>query len=567
MTIKTPSLAAALLSLGVVAAGCGPADRTAGEEGDADQPVPEAALSAVDADSLHREVAELAADSMLGRPPTGVGAERTVDYLTGAFAELGLEPGNDGSWTQEVPLVSITADPAMTRTVGREEGREAYDYGSEFMAWTKRVVDRVELEASEMVFVGYGIVAPEYGWDDYAGLDVEGRTVVMLVNDPGYATGDTALFNGNAMTYYGRWTYKFEEAARQGAAGAVVVHETGPAGYPWEVVSGSWAGPQFDLRPENDNMHRVRVEGWVTREVAGELFRRAGLDFEEMKSRAAEPGFEPEPLGLWASVTVENTLETATAQNVLGRLPGSERSEEHVIYTAHWDHLGVDPSLEGDTIYNGAKDNATGTAGLIEIARAFTELPESPARSVLFLAVTAEEQGLLGSKHYAQNPVYPLDETAAVINMDGLNVLGPMHDITVVGMGMSELDDYLARAAEAQDRRLRPDPEAEKGFYYRSDHFEFAKVGVPALYADAGVDHVEHGEEWTRERRDEWTTERYHKPADEYDPEWDLRGAVDDLRLFFRVGYRLATGSDFPEWAPGTEFEATRDSMMEAAGR
>ncbi len=520
------------------------------------------ALDVINAEDLGSHIETLASDEFEGRGPSSPGEEMTVAYLEGEFQRLGLQPGNGQSYVQEVPLVSITADPTMRLTVQGRGARNGFGYGTQFMAWTTRVVDRAQVANSEMVFVGYGVVAPEYQWNDYDGLDVRGKTVVILVNDPGFATSDTSLFNGNAMTYYGRWTYKYEEAARQGAAGALIVHETAPAGYPWEVVSGSWSGPQFDLVREDNNMSRVAAEGWLTLESARRVFRQAGMDYDSLKTRAARRGFRGVSLGLTASVTIRNRIERSTSNNVLAVLPGSERPDEYVVYMAHWDHLGRDPNLPGDQIYNGALDNATGTAGLLLLAEAFAALEPAPARSLLFLAVAAEEQGLLGSAYYAANPVYPLDKTVAAINMDGLNIWGPMKDITIVGFGMSDLDDYLRAAAEMQGRVLRPDPEPAKGFYYRSDHFNFAKVGVPALYTDAGIDHVERGEDYGRAQRDEYTAERYHKPSDEYDPTWDLSGAVDDLRLLLQVGYRLAGESTFPNWRPGTEFRATRDRMM-----
>jgi Zn-dependent M28 family amino/carboxypeptidase len=525
-----------------------------------------AALESFTAEGLAADIETLASDEFEGRGPASPGEEKTIAYLRDAFQRMGLEPGNGDRWVQQVPLVSITADPSMRLTVrGRGATRELA-YGPEFMGWTTRVVDSVTVANSALVFVGYGIVAPEYGWNDYEGLDARGKTVVILVNDPGFATKDTALFNGNAMTYYGRWTYKYEEAARQGAAGALIVHETEPAGYPWEVVRGSWSGPQFDLVSADNNMSRVALEGWLTLESARAVFRQAGLSYDSLKPLAAQRGFRPVPLGgLTASASIRNAIARSTSNNVPALLRGSERSEEYVVYMAHWDHLGRDTTLEGDQIYNGALDNATGTAGLLALAQAFASLDPAPARSVLFLAVAAEEQGLLGSQHYAESPVYPLDRTVAAINMDGLDIWGPMRDVTVVGYGMSELDDYLARAAATQNRVVRPDPEPEKGFYYRSDHFNFAKVGVPALYTDAGIDHVEHGEAWGRARRDEYTAERYHKPSDEFDPSWDLRGAVEDLQLLFRVGYQIANESTWPNWREGTEFKAVRDAMM--AGR
>jgi len=363
------------------------------------------------------------------------------------------------------------------------------------------------------------------------------------------------------MTYYGRWTYKYEEAARQGADGVLIVHQTGPAGYPWAVVEAGWSGPQFMLAEKGD-APLTKVQGWITEETARTVFAQARLDFDARAAQAATRDFVPYEMGLDLSLNLRNSIERSTSRNVLALLPGSERAEELVIYTAHWDHLGTDPSLGADSIYNGALDNASGTSGLVQMARAFTELKKPPARSVLFMAVTAEEQGLLGTAHYASHPVYPLDATVATINMDGLNIWGPTGDLTVVGYGMSELDDVLQVAAEGAGRTLAPDPEPEKGHYFRSDHFEFAKRGVPSLYPDAGVQDLEHGEEWARERREEYTRDHYHKPSDEYDPSWNLDGAVEDLRLMFSVGHALATGEAWPNWREGTEFKALRDEMM-----
>jgi len=529
---------------------------------------PQDALDRIDATDLAERTRTLSSDEFEGRAPASRGEELTVNYLTDAFADLGLSPGNGDSWTQGVPLVSIAADPSMKLEIEGEGGAVELEYGIDFMAWTKRVIDRTSIEDSEMVFVGYGVVAPEYGWNDYEGVDVDGKTVVLLVNDPGYATGDAERFNGRSMTYYGRWTYKYEEAARQGAEGVLIIHDTGPAGYPWDVVRGSWSGPQFGLVADDANLSRAAVEGWLTQEAARELFERADLDLDALAEAAATPDFEAVEMGLTASLEIRNRVERSTSNNVVAKLEGSERPDEFVVYMAHWDHLGRDPSLEGDQIYNGALDNATGTAGLIEVAQAFASLDPPPARSVLFLAVTAEEQGLLGSAHYGENPVEPLDRTVAAINMDGLNTFGPTNDITVVGLGNSELDDYLTAAAEARGRTVRPDPEPEKGFFYRSDHFNFARQGVPALYTDAGIDHVERGEEYGRRMREEYTAERYHKPSDEYDESWDLEGAVGDLRLMFEVGYRLAQEATWPNWREGNEFRARRDSMRgEAAER
>lgn len=526
-----------------------------------------AAEPPITASALAGHIQVLASDSFEGRGPSSPGEEKTVAYLQNAFQQLGLRPGNGDSYFQDVPLVSLTADRAMTLTV-RGRGRATpitFRFPEDFVAFTNRVQERVGVTNSELVFVGYGVVAPEVGWNDYQGVDVRGKTVVILVNDPDFATGDTTLFKGRAMTYYGRWTYKYEEAARQGAAGALVVHETEPAGYPWEVVTGSWSGARFGLEAPDNNMSRTAVEGWITRETAQRIFAEAGVSYDSLKTLAAQRGFRPVSLPLAATTQLRNTIRRSRSKNVIAVLPGTSRPDEYVIYLAHWDHLGRNPALQGDQIFNGAVDNATGTAGLLELAAAFAATTPPPARSVAFLAVTAEEQGLLGSAYYAQNPVFPLAQTVAAINMDGLNVDGRMRDITVIGYGNSELDDYLAQAARGQRRVLRPDPEPEKGFYYRSDHFELAKVGVPALYADAGIDHVERGEAYALEQRDRYTTERYHKPADEFDPAWDLTGAVDDLQLLFQVGYRLANETRFPNWRDGTEFKATRDAMMGVA--
>ena len=530
------------------------------------------AIAAMSADSFSAAIRTLSSDEFEGRAPSSPGEELTVAYLVDQFQAAGLEPGNGDSFFQEVPLVALTeqGQPTLAVKAGNPAGGPAndlaYTWSTDFVAWTKRVVATESITDSELVFVGYGIVAPEYGWNDYEGVDAAGKTVVMLVNDPGFATQDEAVFRGNSMTYYGRWTYKFEEAARQGAAAAIVVHEEAAAGYPWEVVSGSWTGPQFGQEAADGNTGRVQVEGWVQLDVAREIFAAAGHDYDALAEAAAQPGFSAVPLGASTSVTVTNDIRRSMSKNVLALLPGSERPDEYIIYTAHWDHFGRsdDPAME-DPIFNGALDNATGTAGLIELARAFSALPIPPARSVLFLAVTAEEQGLLGSAYYAANPVYPTASTVATINIDGMNVDGPMNDVTVVGMGASELDDYLADAADAVGRTLRPDPEPEKGYYYRSDHFSFAKVGVPSLYTDSGVDHVEHGEAWTLERRTDYVSNRYHKPSDEFDPSWDLTGALDDLALLFRVGHRLVMSDEWPNWREGNEFRAIRDADL--AGR
>jgi len=517
------------------------------------------AMASIVVEDLRADIEILASDEYEGRSPSSPGEEKTIAFLRDEFTRVGLEPGNGDSFYQEVPLVEITADPEITLTVDGGDAPMSFAYGSDAMVWTKRVSEQVSLDASEMVFVGYGIVAPEYGWNDYQGLDVTGKTVVMLVNDPGYATRDENLFTGFAMTYYGRWTYKFEEAARQGAAGAIVIHDDGPAGYPWEVVSGSWSGPQFDLVSPGGNQGRCYVEGWVTNAAARQIFTAAGKDLDALTTAAATKEFQAESLGLTASVQINNTIRESVSNNVIAVWPGSTHADEYVFYTAHWDHLGKDPTLEGDQIYNGAIDNASGTAGLIEIAEAFTLLPERQARSIVFLAVTAEEQGLLGSRFYGENPVYPTKNTVAAINMDAMNTVGQTKDVVVIGKGASQLDDHLKAAADKQGRYLVGDPSPEKGFFYRSDHLNFAKAGVPALYAEGGQDHITKGKEFGEKKAEEYTANHYHKPSDEISDDWDLSGAVQDLHMLFDVGYQLSQPDVWPQWSETSEFRAARE--------
>ncbi|HIE92067.1 MAG TPA: M28 family peptidase [Acidobacteria bacterium] len=506
------------------------------------------------ADTLLAAIERLASDEFEGRAPGSPGETLTVEYLIEQFQGLGLEPGNpDGTWVQNVPLVGITPADGDTMTItGRGESRE-YQPGVDYVAYTKRVVDEVEVDA-EFVFVGYGAVAPEYDWNDFKDVDVTGKILLFLVNDPPSAT----LFGGDAMTYYGRWTYKHEIAAAQGAAGALVIHETGPAGYPWEVIGSSPYGEAFDLVADDRNMSRAAIEGWIQRDATAALFEMAGLDFEAEKRKAADPDFQPVALGVTGRTRVRNALRTIDSQNVAALLPGAEAPADVVLYMAHWDHLGKDDSLTGDQIYNGAADNATGTAGLVELARAFSQ-GAPPRRSVLFLAVTAEEQGLLGSRYYGEHPLYPAAQTVAALNMDVLNQWGRTQDMTVVGMGQSALDDVAAEVAIRLGRVLNPDPEPEKGFYYRSDHFSFARVGVPAFYADPGVDYLDKPAGYGLEKRDEYTNNDYHAVSDEVKPDWDLSGALDDLTLMYQMGAVLAASDDWPEWSATSEFRAIRE--------
>jgi Zn-dependent M28 family amino/carboxypeptidase len=435
----------------------------------------------------------------------------------------------------------------------------------DYIASSRRVTPHVQVQNSDLVFVGYGIVAPEYDWDDYKDVDVRGKTIVMLVNDPGYATQDDALFRGNAMTYYGRWTYKYEIAEEKGAAAAIVIHETGPAGYPFEVLSSGHERENFDIVAADNNMSRVAVQAWMPEPAIRRFLSELGHDFDALKQQALSRDFRPVELGGQATFDLRQQAREIQSRNVIAMLEGARHPDEYIIYTAHWDHLGMDPALPGNNIFNGAIDNASGTALLLEIAQAFTQLPQRPDRSILFLAVTAEERGLLGAKYYAENPLYPLRRTLANINVDGINQWGRTQDIVVVGLGNSTLDHVLAEAVATQNRRIVPDPEPEKGFYYRSDHFEFAKQGVPALYTDSGTEYIDKPAGYGQQKRDEYTMNDYHKPTDEVKPDWDLAGAVQDGQLLFQVGYRVSQRAAWPEWNEGTEFRARREAML--AGR
>jgi len=531
-------------------------------------PAVRSALQAMTADGLMRHIRDLSADSMEGRAPASVGEDRTVSYLTSQFKALGLAPGNpNGTYVQAVPLVGIQSAASGRFNV---KGRAlALSYPDNWVAVSKHVTPRVDVRNSDVVFVGYGVVAPEYGWDDYKGQDMKGKTLIMLVNDPPVPAPNEAykldpnMFKGPAMTYYGRWTYKYEEGTRQGAAAVIIVHETGPAGYPWAVVTGSWGHENFSILPPDDNMSRVPVEGWITLDEAKQLFQTAGYDFDALKESARKKDFQPVDLGATADFNIRQTTRKVQSRNVIAKLPGTTSPDEYVIYTAHWDHLGMDPSLPGpDRIYNGADDNASGVGGLLEIAKAYRTLEPAPKRSILFLAVTSEEQGLLGSEYYATNPLYPLNKTLADINMDALNQWGPTKDIIVVGMGNTTLEDILRRGAAAVDRVIRPDAEPEKGFFYRSDQFSFAKQGVPALYTGAGMDYIGKPAGWGKRKADEYTANDYHKPSDEIKPDWDLSGAIDDLDLLFAVGYDVADASVWPAWKEGTEFKAVREKSL-----
>ena len=504
----------------------------------------------------------LSSDEFQGRAPATKGEELTVAFLEDNFKRIGLKPIDGDSYKQPVSLVQIDPKQVSAMTLKGEKLPAQFAYRDDMTAWTKQVTEQVEVTDSEMVFVGYGIVAPEYNWNDYEGLDVKGKTVVMFVNDPGFATQDPKLFNGNAMTYYGRWTYKYEEAARQGAAMALIIHETDAASYGWGVVAHG-SPIKFDLINENKNADLAKVEGWVTTEAAEKLFANIGTDLASMHKKALEPDFKPVPLNAKASISISNNLRELTSSNVVGYIEGSKYPDEYVLYMAHWDHLGMDFSNPDNKVFNGAQDNASGTGGLLALAEYFTKQPQ-PERSVVFVAVTAEERGLLGSAWYAANPVFPLEKTVVGINMDVMNVYGPMKDMVIVGLGNNNAEDILIKYVEQQGRYATREHNPEAGIAYRSDHFNLSKKGVPILYAKGGNDHVEHGKEWGDAQRAEFNKCCYHKVTDEYNDNWDLRGAQQDLFLFYQVGNELANSRAWPNWHEGNEFRAIRDASAAA---
>lgn len=523
-------------------------------------------------DRVLQDIRQLSADQYEGRLPGTNGEALTVAYLIDQLKAAGLEPGNpDGSWTQRVPLVGLTPDPRGPLVVKKGTTTREFRINDEVVAFSKHVADEARIENSEIVFAGYGVQAPELQWDDFRGMDVKGKTIVVLVGDPPVAKPDAPdqlddrVFGGRAMTYYGRWTYKYEKAAELGAAGVLIVHETGPAGYGFEVVQGM-GRERFDLITPDKNMGRASVEGWIALEAATALLKMGGQDYQKLKALAATRDFKPVALGLTASISIAQKMRTVDSQNVIAKLTGSDAQlkNEYVAYTAHWDHLGVTTPREGtaDGINNGAADNASGTAVVVEIARTLKAMPVAPKRTTLFLLVTAEEQGLLGSQYYAEMPLYPLEKTLAVLNIDVINAWGRTGDLTVVGLGASDLDAYAQAAAAEQGRILKPDAEPEKGFYYRSDHFNFAKKGVPAFDPDSGVDFIGKPADYGQQKRAEWLKHDYHKPSDEVKPDWDLSGAAEDGKLFLVMGYRIANAAKFPEWTAGNEFKAIRDKAL-----
>jgi Zn-dependent M28 family amino/carboxypeptidase len=535
---------------------------------------PTAALASFSGERLLNHIRTLSSDEFEGRAPGSKGEQLTIKYMEDQFRAAGLEPGNpDGTYLQNVPLVGITPDPAMKLTLTGHGKTIEPKFPDDFVAWSKRVTETSVIDA-DLIFVGYGVQAPEFQWDDFKGADIKGKILIEFINDPPVpdladpAKLDPRTFGGDAMTYYGRWTYKFEKAAQMGAAGCIIIHQTDRAGYPWEVVRNSWSGTQFDLAAPDKNMSRLAVESWITSDFAAKIFKSAGQDLDKLIAAAARRDFRPVPLGLREKLAIHNTLRTLDSHNVIARLTGSdpELKNSYVIYTAHWDHFGIGPEMNGDKIYHGAVDNASGSAALLEMARAYKMLRTPPKRTILFLSVTAEEQGLLGSQYYAEHALYPLARTALNINMDGMNVLGRTSDIVQIGRGASTLDNEVDAVAKQQGRIVKSDPEPEKGLYYRSDHFQFAKNGVPAFEPEAGVDFVGRPAGWGLEQRRKYTAEQYHKPADKIQPDWDLSGALQDSQFYFLLGYAVANETSAPEWNPGTEFKAVRDASLKAAG-
>ena len=522
---------------------------------------PEITVPALSKQTMKDVTKELSLDSYEGRAPGSAGEEKTVAYLIEKFRAAGLEPGNNGSWTQDVPLVEITAKNVSALSIADKTGKvTAFAYGSDFVVGSYREVPKTALNANELVFVGHGIVAPEKGWNDYAGVDVKGKTVVIMINDPDFDAKDlTGEFGGKAMTYYGRWTYKYEEAARQGAAAVLIIHDDAPAAYGWNVVNSSWTGTQFLAQSKDAGASQTAANGWIQKSVATKIFAAAGQDLAKQMAAAKQPGFKAVPLGLTASLSFDNDIARKASKNVIGVLKGSKRPDEYVLYTGHWDHLGrCTPAADGDDICNGAVDNATGSAALVALAQGHKNAGAAD-RSIVFLAVTAEESGLLGSKYYAENPVFPLSQTVGGVNMDAFSMAGPAKNLTVIGMGKSQLDTYLGAAARAEGRTPEMEPTPEKGFYYRSDHFSFAKLGVPMVYFEGGDDLIVGGKEAAAKAADDYEKNRYHAPGDEYDENWDWSGVMADLRLYYRVGRMLAMTNAWPNWNEGDEFRAIRD--------
>ena len=510
-------------------------------------------------ESIQKHIGTLASDEFEGRMPCSRGEDKTIAYLVEELKSLGLESGNGDSYIQDVPLLEIDGTPTGDMVLDYGAEKVSLGFPKDFVVHSQRKTDQVDIRDSELVFCGYGIVAPERGWNDFKNVDLKGKTAVVLVNDPGFGGQDSTFFKGNTMTYYGRWTYKYEEADRQGAAGLLIIHEKTSAGYPWFVVESSWTGGQQGLSGV-DRSEDCGMKGWISLDTAKDLFDKAGLDMAKEIRSARTKDFQPKSLKTKATVTIKNEFTECVSKNVAAILPGSKNPDEFIIYTAHWDHIGIGPAVEGDSIYNGALDNASGTAAVLEIAKAFALSEKKPDRSIMFLFVTAEEQGLLGSEYYVKNPLVPLDKTVCNLNIDGVNPAGKMRDFTIVGKGHSEMDEYAERAAIAKGRYILTEPEPEKGYFYRSDHFNFAKAGVPALYAEGGYDHWDKGKKYAMEFKEGYVKDRYHAPADEFDAaEWNYDGFIQDASIYYRIGETLSNSKEWPKWYEGSEFKRKND--------
>ena len=515
----------------------------------------------IDEALVRNDIRILASDDYAGRRPGTAGEDKTIAFLTDQFKKLALKPGNGESYVQQVPMVEITAGKDAKLSIAGRTGVQSLSYGKDMVIWTKREMPAVSLAQSELVFAGYGIVAPEFDWDDYAAMDVRGKTVLVLVGDPGYAGKDPTLFKGNSLSYYGRWAYKVAEAARHGAAGVLLIHDAGPLGYGWSVVVNTWTGPQLELAAPDGHSGRATVEGWLTGEAGRALFTAAGLRYESLAHAAALRGFKALPMGLKVDGRIDNAIRRFDSDNVIALLPGGERKREYVVYCAHWDGLGRDA---GGAVIDGAEDNASGVAGLMALAQSFSRTRPPPGRSILFIAFTGEESGRLGSRYYVEHPVLPLEQISGAINLDRLHIGGRTRDVMVFGAGNSELEESVRGIALLQGREVRPDNEPELGRYYDSDQLSFALRGVPALYVKSGVDDEARGPQWGQAQFEDYRARRYRQAGDKYSEDWDLRGAVEDLELYREVGQRLADTRRFPRWFPSSEFSGNRAHALPA---
>ncbi|MGQ1910254.1 M28 family metallopeptidase [Marinifilum sp. RC60d5] len=509
-------------------------------------------------------IKELASDEYQGRKPFSEGETKTINYISNIYKEIGLKPAVGNSYFQEVPLVEVSLKAPKYLKLESLNKIQNLKYARDFVVFSRRLKDTIKLNKSELVFAGYGIVAPEYNWNDYKNLDVKGKTVIVMVNDPGFGSTDKSFFKGNEMTYYGRWTYKYEEAARQGAAGLLIIHQTKPAGYPWSVVLNSASVPKLYQQAADNYRSRCKIEGWISWETAQSIFADSGKKLINELQEASKANFKGYSLHKKASISFQNTIRFDKTHNVIGVLPGSDLANEYIFYSAHWDHLGIGPKINGDSIYNGAVDNGTSLAWMFEIARAFKSMPTKPSRSIVFLAPSAEESGLIGSGYYVDNPIFPLNKTIANINNDLMLPYGKMKDVMITGYGQSELEDYVEKAAKKQGRYILPDPNPQSGMYFRSDHFSFARVGVPALFARGNNDHAEKGKEYMSKKEEEWLANNYHKPADQYEEWWNLDGIAEDAELLFNVGWELANQKNYPKWKDGSEFKTKREISLSA---